>query len=130
MDRPLAAGDWTYARNGTGSVARYSDGAADPLFSLSCEAGSRMIIATRAVAAAEANASALVLTATTGARSYPAIREDAGRNRVITRIPAADPHLDALAFSRGRFMVSLDRGDELILPSWPEITRVIEDCRP
>lgn len=128
IDRPLTPGDWSYARGSAGSVASFSPGSAVPLLALSCEVGSRTIIVARA--GADVNAAALVLTATTGARSYPAYRDGGGQDRVVSRIPAADPHLDALAFSRGRFMVSLDGRHELILPSWPEISRVIEDCRP
>lgn len=39
-----------------------------------------------------------------------------------------DPLLDAMAFSRGRFALESSSG-ALYLPSYPEITRVIEDCR-
>ena len=40
-----------------------------------------------------------------------------------------DPILDAIAFSRGRFMVAVTGGPRLILPAWAEVARVIEDCR-
>jgi hypothetical protein len=44
------------------------------------------------------------------------------------RLVADDPLLDAIAFSRGRFGVTID-GRERWFPAWPEIARVIEDCR-
>ena len=37
--------------------------------------------------------------------------------------------LDAMAFSSGRFAVDLPGRSVLYLPSWPEVSRVIEDCR-
>ena len=36
---------------------------------------------------------------------------------------------DAIAFSRGRFLVSGGSGPVLAVPSWPEAARSIEDCR-
>ena len=40
-----------------------------------------------------------------------------------------DPLLDAMAFSRGRFAIEQPGTPPLVLPAWPEIGRVIEDCR-
>ena len=40
-----------------------------------------------------------------------------------------DPLLDAMAFSRGRFMLEMGGSQTLILPAWSEVGRVIEDCR-
>jgi len=42
---------------------------------------------------------------------------------------ANDQLLDAIAFSRGRFLVSGGTGPILAVPSWPEAARSIEDCR-
>ena len=41
-----------------------------------------------------------------------------------------DPLLDALANSRGRIGVGISAEQPaLVMPAWPEIARVIEDCR-
>jgi hypothetical protein len=45
------------------------------------------------------------------------------------RLLANDPLLDAIAFSRGRFIVSGGTGPTIAVPSWPEAARSIEDCR-
>ena len=37
--------------------------------------------------------------------------------------------LDAMAFSRGRFAIDVNGLPSLYLPAWPEVGRVIEDCR-
>ena len=50
----------------------------------------------------------------------------AGLSVVLT---ARDPLLDAMAFSRGRFAVEAAGMATLYVPSWPEVSRVIEDCR-
>jgi len=44
-------------------------------------------------------------------------------------LPAADPLLDQIVFSRGRFLVRADGVADLILPTWPEPARAIEECR-
>ena len=49
---------------------------------------------------------------------------------LTAEIPAKDPLLDAMAFSRGRFAIMLDGQAPLIVPSWVEVTRVVEACRP
>jgi len=45
------------------------------------------------------------------------------------RLAPNDPLLDAMAFSRGRFMVETQNTAPLYLPSWAEVSRVVEDCR-
>ncbi len=42
---------------------------------------------------------------------------------------ARDPLFDAMAISKGRFAVEVGGEATLYVPSWPEVTRVIEDCR-
>jgi hypothetical protein len=44
-------------------------------------------------------------------------------------LPAGDPLLDQMAFSRGRFTVAADGLPMLVIPVWPEPARTIEDCR-
>ncbi|MDG2003332.1 MAG: hypothetical protein P8J20_08375 [Novosphingobium sp.] len=48
---------------------------------------------------------------------------------IAVTLPASDPLLDAMAFSRGRFAVETAGLPTLYVPSWPEVSRVIEDCR-
>lgn len=48
---------------------------------------------------------------------------------IVVTLPARDPLLDAMAFSRGRFAIEAAGLAPLYVPSWPEVSRVIEDCR-
>lgn len=50
-------------------------------------------------------------------------------SEVFGQVPAADPVLDQMAFSRGRFLVTAEDGTSLVVPAWPEFARVVEDCR-
>ena len=55
--------------------------------------------------------------------------EARGAEALAVALPVGDPLLDAMAFSRGRFMVEARGWMPLYLPAWPEVARVIEDCR-
>jgi hypothetical protein len=48
---------------------------------------------------------------------------------IAVSFDANDPLLDAMAFSRGRFALATAGLPTLYVPSWPEVSRVIEDCR-
>ena len=49
--------------------------------------------------------------------------------RLTAEFGAFDPLLDAIAFSRGRVAFSVGSAPALVVPSWSELSRVIEDCR-
>ena len=61
-------------------------------------------------------------------RDLPTVTPDRRVLETLAYLPSNDPLLDAMAFSKGRFAIELDLM-KLYLPSWPEVTRVIEDCR-
>jgi hypothetical protein len=105
-DQPLTPGDWSYDP-GSGE-ARYAG------FSLRCDTARRQVVLSRAGAAGP-----LRLRTTYGERNLAA----------GAALPAADPLLDEMAFSRGRFTVEAAGLPVLILPAWPEPARVVEDCR-
>jgi hypothetical protein len=71
----------------------------------------------------------MTLRATNGARAYAATPIVGAIPAVAAELSPTDPQLDALAFSRGRFLVGLSGSADVIVPSWPEVARVIEDCR-
>ena len=109
-DRAYTAGDWSYAREGGASVARFGTA-----LELRCAGG----LVTLSVAGAAAGPM-IVRT------SYGDTARNADANGL--RLPASDPLLDQIAYSRGRFLVGTGT-TELILPAWPEVQRVVEDCR-
>ena len=105
-DRPLTPGDWSY--DPAAGEARYGD------FSLRCDSGRRQVTLSRA-----------------GASGPIRLRTTYGEH-VLTSgaaLAAADPRLDEIAFSRGRFLIETQGMASLVLPAWPEPARVVEDCR-
>jgi hypothetical protein len=108
-DRPLTPGEWSYASEAGGSEARFGGG-----FSLRCDSGRRNLTVARE-----------------GANGELRVRTTYGERTLAPgqALPAADPLLDEMAFSRGRFAVEAQGLDPLIVPAWAEPGRVVEDCR-
>ena len=114
---PLSPGDWRYTpRADTPSAVFRSQGTE---FAVFC-------------------ADRQITLALAGMHGPPTIRTSFGERRLpaalvhsetFGRVPASDPLLDQMAFSRGHFLVTVDGGPSLVVPAWPEFARVIEDCR-
>ncbi len=111
---PLTPGDWRFAATPAGGEARFGTS-----FVIRCERATRLVLLQR-IAAPGTTVGAMTITTDSTLRSFAA---------TSVRLAARDPLLDAIAFSRGRFVVSGGGGAALILPSWPEAARSIEDCR-
>jgi len=111
---PLSAGDWSYVVTPSEGEARF--GAS---FVIRCERATRLVLLQRLNPPGSTAAAMTIVTDTV-------VRGFAGSP---VRLSARDSLLDAIAFSRGRFVVSGGGGAALILPSWPEAARSIEDCR-
>lgn len=71
----------------------------------------------------------MVIRTTGLSRTLPASVQVAPLPYVWASLPANDRFLDQIVFSRGRFTVEVPGLPVLILPSWAEPARVIEDCR-
>lgn len=121
-DAPLAPGDWSYAQEGGTSVARYGP-AGQPSFIVRCEPGGQVSL-TRTGAVSNL----LAVRTSSAARTLPA-RAATGIAGTTASLPASDPLLDAMVFSRGRYAIDVPGQAMLVVPSWPEPGRVIEDCR-
>lgn len=126
MDVPATPGDWTYAQSGGSTYARFAVGNAAPRFSLRCEPDLRRVTLVRHETQGAAPA-VLTVRAEEGTRALTA-QPAADRMAVGTVLPANDPLLAAMAFSKGRFAIETEGLPTLYLPAWPEVTRVIEDC--
>ena len=106
---PLTPGTWSYSPTATGSESRYG-----AHLVMRCDRINRTVTIERPGVAAP-----LAIATSAVTRTLPA----------GGRLFARDALLDAIAFSRGRFLVSGGAGPVLAIPSWPEAARSIEDCR-
>lgn len=126
-DTAPSPGEWRWALNGGRSAASYGLPGQTPSLALVCDqTGARVLIERSGDAAA-----AVPITLRTTSILRPLSSDPAlGRPGIVaTALPARDPLLDAMAFSRGRFAIEVAGLETLYLPAWPEVSRVIEDCR-
>ncbi|GAA4827055.1 hypothetical protein GCM10023232_26520 [Sphingosinicella ginsenosidimutans] len=118
-DAAISPGEWRYDNDGR-SLAYFGPAGA-PSLALRCDGGG--VALTRS---GSAGGQPLTITTTFGERTLRA--ETQGSSAVAT-LSAGDPLLDQMAFSRGRFMVRGGGAAPLYVPAWPELARVVEDCR-
>jgi hypothetical protein len=119
------AGSWTYAATADGSEARFANPSARPQLTIHCTRATRRVTIAKAATGA---AAAMIVWTSSAARSVAASFNPLTQ-RLSIDVPAYDPLLDALAFSRGRVGISVAGAPVLVVPAWPEIARVVEDCR-
>jgi hypothetical protein len=127
MDAAATLGDWSYRAGPTGGTAVFSDPQFGARFSLRCDRNARVVSLWRARQGA--GAATMTLRSESQTRNLPAAPIAAQVPGLEARLPASDRLLDAIAFSKGRFAVEAPGAPALYLPSWAEVTRVIEDCR-
>ena len=114
---PTTPGQWNYARTADGSEARFGS-----LFAVQCARSARLVTLRRLDASGPTE---LTIATDLLARTVPASGV----------LGSSDRLLDAIAFSRGRFLVNggvLAGGTgapRLAIPASPEAARSIEDCR-
>ena len=112
---PLHAGTWLYRTVPGGSEALFQT-------NLGVQFTIRCTLATRRVSFLRTGAPPTMLLrimTTTSERTLP----------VGNTVASFDPVLDAIAFSRGRLAVAAAPAPMLVMPSWAEPARAIEDCR-
>jgi hypothetical protein len=118
-------GNWTYAPATDGSEAVYLNATAQPQLVIHCARATRRVSIAKPASSA---APFLSIWTSSQTRKAPASFNPATM-RLTADFAAFDPLLDAIAFSRGRFAVTISGTPALVVPPWSEIARVVEDCR-
>lgn len=127
-DAPITPGTWSYRGEAQGTAAWFFAATGEPLFAVRCERMAPRVTLQRSGAAN--GPLPLSVVTTTLSRSFTVIPPPpGGPQQLAVSVSPRDPLLDAMAFSRGRFMVEAPGTATLYLPAWPEIARVVEDCR-
>jgi hypothetical protein len=122
---PVSQGSWGYRAVPGGSEATFVDTTGTARMAVACGRVTRLVTLSRISAAP---ASSFSLWTSSATRNLGATF-DQRSGRVIAQVTANDPLLDAIAFSRGRFALSMPGFPALVLPAGPEIAHVVEDCR-
>jgi hypothetical protein len=120
-DAPLTPGNWSYRPAPQASSASYGPATA-PAFMVRCSGAGQILLIRQGATASNS----LTFRTSSIARTVNAVTQQEGATATL---PASDPLLDALVFSRGRFAVEAQGAMPLVVPAWPELARVVEDCR-
>lgn len=129
-DAPQTGGVWTWSRLDSRSIAAFGASRTNPVMMLTCDrTNNRVEIARATDPLRPAPASALRLLTTSQVRPLSNDPALSTGGWLVVPLSPRDPLLDAMAFSRGRFALESEGHETLYLPSSPELSRVIEDCR-
>lgn len=127
MDAPATPGTWRYQINAGGALAVFIGSRGQGDFMMSCDTRGGLVRFWRA--GTSPSPRIMTIRAETATRSFQVVQAKDTNPYLTTSIAGADPLLDAMALSKGRFAVEVQGLPPLFLPAWAEVTRVIEDCR-
>ena len=125
-DAAQTPGDWRWVVSGGNSLASFGTPGM-PVATLTCDQSSRSVLLARA--GSSAAATPMTVRTTFGLRLLTGDPAASKPGWIAARLDPRDPLLDQIAFSRGRFTLEVAGLPALYLPAWPELSRVIEDCR-
>tara|TARA_A100001391_G_scaffold78331_1_gene50566 strand:+ start:24937 stop:25596 length:660 start_codon:yes stop_codon:yes gene_type:complete len=125
MDAPQTPGDWSFRLISTGALAQFGTDPANPLFGLECVRATGQVL----LHMPRVTGGALLLHTETIDRTLEPATIPGGPAYARYILSARDPLLDAIVFSKGRFAAIANGGPAYFLPAWPEVTRVVEECR-
>jgi len=128
-DRRAASGDWAYRPEPRGGVALFGRSQVSADLVAACDRANGRIILSRFGLLPSGLVTQMIVRATDASRSYPAQASMALPGYISADLAAKDPMLDAMVHSRGAFLISLAGTEDLIVPSWAEFARIVEECR-
>ncbi len=128
-DWPRSPGDWSYRRDARGSVAMFGPAGMNASFVARCDTVGRRIFLSRPGNFADGVTGVMTIRTSTALKTYPASNSNETPPYIAAELAPGDAHLDAMAFSRGKFLIVVKGATDLVIPPWPELARVIEDCR-
>jgi len=124
-DWPVTPGSWVYRQDARGSIALFGQVGQDADLTLRCDSARQRIYLSRR---GEGQGTLTIRTSST-LRSVTAQPTGGTPPYIAVELAPRDALLDALGYSRGRFVVEGAGLPALVIPAWGEILRVVEDCR-
>lgn len=127
MDYPATPGDWTYRTAGTATQALFGEASQGPRLTIGCDRATRRVTIARAGSAT--GQVTMTIRTETQDRALTAGTMAGAAPMIAAQLSASDALLDAMAFTKGRFALEVPGTSTLYVPAYPEISRVVEDCR-
>ncbi|MEM6859057.1 MAG: hypothetical protein AAF559_14425 [Pseudomonadota bacterium] len=126
LDAPQTPGDWLYVDEPAESLGLFGIGNPVHPFVIRCDKRTRRIGLARRTE--QSGPLAMVITTETTKRQMVA-QSVKGYGLAAADLDPGDSLFDAMAITKGRFVVEVEGEDALYVPAWAEVSRVIEDCR-
>ncbi len=126
IDAALTPGAWRYHQHEGGTSAYFIATTGAGGFVMTCNVQSHRIELWRE---GDSRARVMTIRTETAARTLAVVPVEETLPYHAADVAPGDPLLDAMALSKGRFAVEVEGEVPLILPSYAEVSRVIEDCR-
>jgi len=124
-ERPFTPGDWSYKTERGDTLALFGERGTDARFVIRCNPNARRVTLSRA----GTSPGPLTIRTAYGARQFAAQESGGALPYTDVTMDAMAPVLDEMIYSRGSFAVEMPGTTPLRLPTWPELARVVEDCR-
>ena len=125
-DWPLTPGTWAYRQDGRGSIALFGLTGADAVLTLRCDREANALYLSRQ---GDLGAAPMTVRTTSLTRQLATLPTGGTPPYRAVALDTRDALVEAMGFSRGRFVVQQEGYLQLVVPAWPEILRVAEDCR-
>jgi hypothetical protein len=124
-DWPLTPGSWSYRRDERGSIALFGRAGGDADLTIRCDRGRGRVFLSRR---GDGQGTLTIRTSST-LRTLSALPTGGTPPYLAVELGVRDTLLDAIGYSRGRFVVEGGGLPALAIPTWAEVLRVVEDCR-
>ena len=122
-------GDWAYRQDARGTVALFGPPGANAVFVIRCDQAAARVYLSRGGSFPVGQSGQMSIRTSSTVRTLSAGNSSESPPYVASELVASDRLLDAMVHSRGKFLVSVRGADDLIVPTWAEFARVVEDCR-
>ncbi len=127
----MAPGEWGWFAHPSGGIAQFGIAGQTPAALVVCDqaAGVIRIALPVSTPAPIGIQPATISTSTSDATVVAEAAVIDGQPTLAITLPATHPVFDAIAFSRGRWRIAIGAVPPMIVPAWPHVARVIEECR-
>ena len=122
-------GDWGYRKDARGSIALFGQPGTNALFVVRCDQASARIYMSRSGSFPVGQSGQMTVRTSSTVRTLSAGNSNESPPYIASELLASDRLLDAMAYSRGKFVITVRGADDLVIPTWAEFARVVEDCR-
>lgn len=127
QDWPIAPGDWVYRQDDRGSIALFGPVGQDAIVTLRCDKSRQRVYLSRQ--GSFTGSRAITMRSSSAMHSWQGAPTGGTPSYIAAEIVPTDKGLEDMAYTRGRIALDVMGFSAIAIPIWPEVSRVIEDCK-